>query len=108
MAVVRELTKVHEEIRRGPLSQAVDWATGQSVRGEVVIVLGGMVGAEQTVGDEVLIGTLRQHWRRESARVAWSTTSPAPTGWPADGSIGWLSNCETVAPNAPELLTYTP
>ena len=61
VAVVRELTKVHEEIWRGPLSQAADWAAGQSVRGEVVVVLGGMVGVEQTVGDEVLIGALRQH-----------------------------------------------
>ncbi len=61
VAVVRELTKVHEEIRRGPLSQAAAWAAGQSVRGEVVVVLGGMVGVEQTVGDDVLIAALRQH-----------------------------------------------
>lgn len=61
VAVVRELTKVHEGIERGPLSQAAGWAAGHSVRGEVVIVLGGMVGVEQTVGDDVLIAALRQH-----------------------------------------------
>jgi 16S rRNA (cytidine1402-2'-O)-methyltransferase len=39
-AVCRELTKTHEEIRRGPLSELVDWAAG-GVRGEVTIVVAG-------------------------------------------------------------------
>jgi 16S rRNA (cytidine1402-2'-O)-methyltransferase len=41
-AVCRELTKTHEEVRRGPLAELVDWA-GQGVRGEVTIVLEGAV-----------------------------------------------------------------
>jgi 16S rRNA (cytidine1402-2'-O)-methyltransferase len=39
-AVCRELTKTHEEVRRGPLSTLVDWAA-EGVRGEVTIVVSG-------------------------------------------------------------------
>ena len=39
-AVCRELTKTHEEVRRGPLAELVTWAEG-GVRGEVTLVLEG-------------------------------------------------------------------
>ena len=39
-AVCRELTKTHEEVRRGPLAELVTWA-GPGVRGEVTIVVSG-------------------------------------------------------------------
>ena len=39
-AVCRELTKTHEEVRRGPLDALVSWA-GEGVRGEVTIVVAG-------------------------------------------------------------------
>ena len=39
-AVCRELTKTHEEVRRGPLADLVGWAE-PGVRGEVTIVLEG-------------------------------------------------------------------
>jgi 16S rRNA (cytidine1402-2'-O)-methyltransferase len=39
-AVCRELTKTHEEVRRGPLADLVDWAA-DGVRGEVTIVVEG-------------------------------------------------------------------
>jgi len=39
-AVCRELTKTHEEVRRGTLDELVDWAA-EGVRGEVTIVVGG-------------------------------------------------------------------
>jgi 16S rRNA (cytidine1402-2'-O)-methyltransferase len=39
-AVCRELTKTHEEVRRGPLAELVAWAE-PGVRGEVTIVLEG-------------------------------------------------------------------
>jgi len=39
-AVCRELTKTHEEVRRGPLADLVSWA-GEGVRGEVTIVVAG-------------------------------------------------------------------
>jgi 16S rRNA (cytidine1402-2'-O)-methyltransferase len=39
-AVCRELTKVHEEVRRGPLAELAEWAA-QGLRGEITVVLAG-------------------------------------------------------------------
>lgn len=39
-AVCRELTKVHEEVRRGSLSELAEWA-GDGVLGEITVVLAG-------------------------------------------------------------------
>lgn len=39
-AVCRELTKLHEEVRRGGLAELAAWADG-GVRGEIVVVVGG-------------------------------------------------------------------
>jgi 16S rRNA (cytidine1402-2'-O)-methyltransferase len=51
-AVCRELTKLHEEVRRGPLRELADWAAA-GVRGEVTIVVAGHVDAGTTgLGDD--------------------------------------------------------
>lgn len=41
VAVARELTKLHEEVWRGPLGEATAWASAHPPRGEVVIVVAG-------------------------------------------------------------------
>jgi len=41
-AVCRELTKTHEEVRRGPLAELADWAA-EGVRGEITLVVAGAV-----------------------------------------------------------------
>jgi 16S rRNA (cytidine1402-2'-O)-methyltransferase len=41
VAVVRELTKVHEEVWRGPLGQAAEEFAAVPRRGEFVLVVGG-------------------------------------------------------------------
>lgn len=45
-AVCRELTKTHEEVRRGPLAELAEWAAA-GVRGEVTVVVGGAPMAER-------------------------------------------------------------
>ena len=53
-AVCRELTKTHEEVRRGPLAELAAWAA-EGVRGEVTIVVAGAVpGAGVPTDDESL------------------------------------------------------
>jgi 16S rRNA (cytidine1402-2'-O)-methyltransferase len=53
-AVCRELTKTHEEVRRGPLAELVAWAA-DGVRGEVTIVVAGASpGAGVPTDDESL------------------------------------------------------
>jgi 16S rRNA (cytidine1402-2'-O)-methyltransferase len=43
-AVCRELTKTHEEVRRGGLAELADWAA-RGVRGEITVVVGGAPAA---------------------------------------------------------------
>ncbi len=50
--VCRELTKLHEEVRRGPLSDLAAWAD-DGVRGEIVIVVGGAAGPAMSFEDAV-------------------------------------------------------
>ncbi len=49
-AVCRELTKTHEEVRRGPLVELVEWARS-GVRGEVTIVVAGAEPAAEVATD---------------------------------------------------------
>lgn len=52
-AVVRELTKLHEEVWRGTLGEAADAFAAREVRGEVVLVVGGAVAAPPVDDAEV-------------------------------------------------------
>lgn len=61
VAVARELTKLHEEIWRGPLAEAVAWVGSRSLRGEVVLVVSGAAPvAEEPVGDAELSAALAE------------------------------------------------
>jgi 16S rRNA (cytidine1402-2'-O)-methyltransferase len=52
-AVCRELTKTHEEVRRGPLGELAAWAAGADVLGEITLVVAG-------APDEVQAATVDQ------------------------------------------------
>jgi 16S rRNA (cytidine1402-2'-O)-methyltransferase len=58
-AVCRELTKKHEEVRRGTLAVLADGAVADPVRGEVTVVL---AGAAPAAGPDVgsLVGAVRE------------------------------------------------
>ena len=65
IAVARELTKLHEEIWRGSLDEAVAWARAQPVRGEVVLVLSGAEAEPASlVSDDVLTAALAERLGR--------------------------------------------
>jgi 16S rRNA (cytidine1402-2'-O)-methyltransferase len=78
-AVCRELTKTHEEVRRGPLAELVAWAA-EGVRGEVTLVVGGAVPAAEVgsdpdalraaVADEEAAGATRKEAIADVARRA--------------------------------------
>ncbi|MET0521679.1 MAG: 16S rRNA (cytidine(1402)-2'-O)-methyltransferase, partial [Jiangellaceae bacterium] len=52
-AVCRELTKTHEEIRRGSLGELASWTAGGDVLGEITLVVGGAADAvPATTADE--------------------------------------------------------
>jgi len=58
VAVARELTKLHEEIWRGTASAAAAWAEASTVRGEVVVVVGGATVVDAVVDDAPLLDAL--------------------------------------------------
>lgn len=66
-AVCRELTKMHEEVRRGPLADLLDWAR-EGVRGEVTVVVGGAPTSATNVADDAELARL------VAARVAGGAT----------------------------------
>ena len=60
--VLRELTKVHEEVRAGTLAQLAAWAKAGPVRGEIVLVVGGSqatAGAQPDDAAEVVAALRR-------------------------------------------------
>jgi 16S rRNA (cytidine1402-2'-O)-methyltransferase len=78
-AVCRELTKTHEEVRRGPLAELVAWAA-EGVRGEVTVVVAGAVPTAAVASDPDSLraavsdleerGTSRKEAIAEVARLA--------------------------------------
>jgi 16S rRNA (cytidine1402-2'-O)-methyltransferase len=60
VALARELTKLHEEVRRGPLSEILDGLRSEPARGEVVIVLDGTRRARRDLPAEELAHQARE------------------------------------------------
>ena len=76
-AVAREMTKLHEEMVRGCLSDLCAWAEGTTVRGEVVVVLEGAPDDEAppVTDDQLRVEAAAlmdggMSWRDASAEVA--------------------------------------
>ena len=81
-AVCRELTKTHEEVRRGPVAELAAWA-GDGVRGEVTIVVAGASpGAGVPTDDESLRAAVAEReasgMSRKEAIVEVARTAGVP------------------------------
>ena len=75
--VLRELTKIHEEVRAGSLSSLSQWATDTAPRGEIALVIAASPDAAATEADaEAVVRTLRQSGlsASQAAREAASIT----------------------------------
>lgn len=61
-AVCRELTKTHEEVRRGPLAELASWASAEGPLGEITVVVQGAPprSATATPADAVRLVTQRE------------------------------------------------
>lgn len=59
VAVVRELTKLHEEVLRGTVREVADRLAVREVLGEIVVVLAGAPPA-RAVGEDELVAALRE------------------------------------------------
>jgi len=54
MVMLREMTKIFEEVKRGTVSSILEHLTPDRVRGEFTLVVGGAEEREQVLGEEVL------------------------------------------------------
>jgi len=68
-AVCRELTKTHEEVRRGPLAELAAWADA-GVRGEVTVVVAGRPEPTPPAADDVVAAVARLEEAGSSRRDA--------------------------------------
>ncbi len=58
MAIAREITKLHEQVWRGTLAQAVAWVAEREPPGEIVVVLDGAPPAAPA-DDEAILAAVR-------------------------------------------------
>jgi 16S rRNA (cytidine1402-2'-O)-methyltransferase len=73
IAVARELTKLHEEILRGTVSEIQDHFQRQTPRGEITLVIAGLDPSEQRWSEEKLRAALKeavQEGSRKPSRIA--------------------------------------
>jgi 16S rRNA (cytidine1402-2'-O)-methyltransferase len=69
-AICREMTKMHEEIARGPLAELARSADTLETRGEFVLVIGPPVAGAQTMTESELDDLLRSSLARDSVKDA--------------------------------------
>jgi 16S rRNA (cytidine1402-2'-O)-methyltransferase len=82
VALARELTKLHQEVIRGTLGQVLEQIRSRDLRGEVVLVLGGVSAASAKLSTAVEIAAdlvERGARKREAARDASSRTGVPAT-----------------------------
>jgi 16S rRNA (cytidine1402-2'-O)-methyltransferase len=69
-AICREMTKIHEEIRRAPVSELAQSAETLETRGEFVLVIGPPAADAQIMAKDALDELLRSSLERESVKDA--------------------------------------
>src|SRR6266403_205892 len=69
-AICREMTKLHEDVRRAPLSELARSAGTLETRGEFVLVIGPPAASAQIMSQEALDDLLRTQLKRASVKDA--------------------------------------
>ena len=91
-AVGRELTKLHEEIFRGRLQQALAHFTAQPPRGEFTLVIAGHIAVSQRWSEERLTAALQQAQGCAEKPAALARRLAEQSGWPKS-EVYALLNC---------------
>lgn len=83
VAVGRELTKLYEEIWRGPLSGAIEYYTENEPRGEITLVIGGAATVEAREWTEAEVrAALAERLAAGDSRSSAAKAVAAESGWP--------------------------
>jgi 16S rRNA (cytidine1402-2'-O)-methyltransferase len=69
-AICREMTKMHEEIRRAPLAELAKIAATLETRGDFVLVIGPPPADAQIMTEDALDDLLRTSLKRDSVKDA--------------------------------------
>src|SRR3981189_3194615 len=69
-AICREMTKMHEEVRRAPISELARSAGTLETRGEFVLVIGPPAAGAQVMAEDALDDLLRSSLKRDSVKDA--------------------------------------
>src|SRR5260221_3498075 len=69
-AICREMTKMHEEVRRAPVSELARSADTLETRGEFVLVIGPPAAGAQIMNEDALDDLLRSSLQRDSVKDA--------------------------------------
>jgi 16S rRNA (cytidine1402-2'-O)-methyltransferase len=69
-AICREMTKMHEEISRGPLTELAGSAADLETRGEFVLVIGPKAEGSEVMTAEAIDDLLRDRLARDSVKDA--------------------------------------
>jgi len=60
LVIAREVTKLHEEFLRGPVSDLIRQVSERDIKGEVTIVVRGTAAAESRVSQELLLAEIKR------------------------------------------------
>jgi 16S rRNA (cytidine1402-2'-O)-methyltransferase len=82
VAVSRELTKLHEEIFRGRVSEALDYFSKQAPRGEFTLVIGGKLRVAERWPEERLRSVLEDYLARGESVAQLASQLSSDSGWP--------------------------
>ncbi len=82
VAVARELTKLHEEIFRGSLAEAIAHFEAQPPRGEITLVVAGYTARQERWSEAQLAQAIRQHLANDEPAAQSAARLAAQSGWP--------------------------
>lgn len=82
IAVAREITKLHEEIFRGSISDAVQHYTNQPARGEITLVVAGYVEQVERWSEERLQTAIERELEANRSPTQIASQLASRSGWP--------------------------
>lgn len=82
LAVARELTKLHEEIFRGTISQAIEYYTNNPPKGEITLVVAGKPKIEEIWPEHRLTAAIKEGTLSGTPPAELAGQLAAKSGWP--------------------------
>lgn len=82
LAVARELTKLHEDIYRGRILNAIDYYTKAPPKGEITLIVAGRKAEQEVWTEEKLHTVLRARLSQDSSPAEIASQIAAESGWP--------------------------